>query len=353
MSKKDSLLIHRRGFLRSSAIGIAVSSIPNSNANNYSEEINMDAKKKELLISLVDCLGGPWPEPCSLEPTINKRINKEGYHLEFLNYQVEENDRVPAILIVPDRVNEKNPAPGVVVWHQHNGEYHIGKSEPAGMAGSPMHHTGVALAKEGYVVLCPDALCFEERQDPDKKIKDSNYEYFEFLRYIVEGKSMAWKNILDMRRAVDFLVSRPEVDQERIGCYGHSMGSTHTWLLGPHEPRLKALLGNCCMPTYLAINRKKIIHCSSNYVPNWTDYGDIPEIVSLIAPRPLHLNFGENDEGSPIEYVNEGIQRIAQVYEEMDAKENFTSFVQEGVGHVLSDEMWEKTKRFFNKHLKF
>ena len=66
MSKKDSLLIPRRGFLRSSAIGIAVSSIPNSNADNYSEEINMDAKKKELLISLIDCLGGPWPEPCSL-----------------------------------------------------------------------------------------------------------------------------------------------------------------------------------------------------------------------------------------------------------------------------------------------
>ena len=53
--------MQRRGFLRSSAIGIAVSSIPNSNADNYSEEIKMDAKKKELLISLVDCLGGPWP----------------------------------------------------------------------------------------------------------------------------------------------------------------------------------------------------------------------------------------------------------------------------------------------------
>ena len=47
MSKKDSLLIPRRGFLRSSAIGIAVGGIPNSNADDYSEEINMDVKKKE------------------------------------------------------------------------------------------------------------------------------------------------------------------------------------------------------------------------------------------------------------------------------------------------------------------
>ena len=76
----------------------------------------------------------------------------------------------------------------------------------------------------------------------------------------------------------------------------------------------------------------------------------LPTVGNL---RLCEKNFGENDEGSPIEYVNEGIQRIAQVYEEMEAKENFTSFVQEGVGHVLSDEMWEKTKRFFNKHLKF
>ena len=87
---------------------------------------------------------------------------------------------MPAILLVPDGVNEQNPAPAVTVWHQHNGEYHIGKSEPAGMAGSPMHHTGVALARQGYVVLCPDALCFEERQDPDGKLKNGNYERFEF-----------------------------------------------------------------------------------------------------------------------------------------------------------------------------
>ena len=53
MSKKDSLLIPRRGFLRSSAIGIAVNGISNSNADNYSEEINMDAKKKELLIQMM------------------------------------------------------------------------------------------------------------------------------------------------------------------------------------------------------------------------------------------------------------------------------------------------------------
>ena len=127
--------------------------------------------------------------------------------------------------------------------------YHLGKVEP--LAGRRLHHTGVALAKLGYVVICPDALCFGERRNKD--LAGGNFERFEFLRYVVAGKCMAWKNILDMRRAVDYLCTRPEVNKDRIGCYGHSMGSTHTWLVGPWEPRLKCLVGNCCLPTYAAI----------------------------------------------------------------------------------------------------
>src|SRR5690606_27385234 len=98
------------------------------------------------------------------------------------------------------------------IWHQHNGEWHIGKSEPAGLAGNPMHHTGAALAKLGYVVLCPDALCFEERQG--KVVQGARDERHEFLRYTVAGACMAWKNILDMRRAVDYLAGRDEVNAD-------------------------------------------------------------------------------------------------------------------------------------------
>ena len=176
-----------------------------------------------------------------------------------------------------------------------------------------MHHTGAALAKEGYVVLCPDALCFEERAD--KQLSGRNFERFEFLRYVVDGKCMAWKNILDMRRAIDFLVSRPEVDAKNIGCYGHSMGSTHLWMAGPWEERLKCLVGNCCLPTYRGIHRQKILHCFPNFVPGFHHFGDTPDIAGLIAPRALHLNFGDQDGGTPIEDVPWSVERIAAAYE--------------------------------------
>lgn len=314
--------------------------------------VSEDAQERgEFRSRLQDCLGGPWPEPGDLEPRVVREEQRDGYRLQWVDYAVEPDDRVPAILLIPDGVSKSSPAPAVAVWHQHAGQWHLGKSEPAGLAGDPMHHTGVALAKLGYVVLCPDALCFEERQDPDGKLKDGAYERFEFLRQVVNGRCMAWKNILDMRRAVDYLVSRDEVNGDRIGCYGHSMGSTHTWLVGPWEPRLKCLVGNCCLPTYAAIHRTKLLHCFPNFVPGIHQYGDTPDIAALIAPRPLHLNFGEQDDGSPIEEVRSGVARIASAYAQSGAEDRFTYFIEPDTGHVLSDAMWQRTRDTFAKWL--
>ena len=305
-----------------------------------------NALKKKLL----ECLGGPWPEPGPLNVQLRETISKKGYRIEALTYEAEPDDLVPALILIPDGVTQENPAPAVAVWHQHNGQWNMGKSEPAGLAGDSSQHVAVELAQQGYVVLCPDALCFEERQSPP--LKDGEFERFEFLRYVVQGKSMAWKNILDMRRAIDLLCSRPEVRHDRIGCFGHSMGSTHCWLLAPWEPRLACIVGNCCLPTYRAIERHHLLHCFPNFVPGFHQFGDTPDIAALAAPRPLLLNFGERDEGSPIEEVREGIARIAAVYQQQNAGEHFSHFIQPGTGHCFTSAMRERTWAWFAKYLR-
>jgi dienelactone hydrolase len=311
-------------------------------------QLGMTAER--LREKLLECLGGPWPEPGDLNPRLRESMPKDGFRIESVTYEVEPGDRVPALLLIPDGIDASRPAPAVAVWHQHNGQWHLGKGEPAGLSGDPMHHTGVALVREGFIVLCPDALCFEQRQD--NNLKGGSFERFEFLRYVVSGKCMAWKNILDMRRAIDYLCTRPEVRADRIGCYGHSMGSTHTWLVGPWEPRLKCLVGNCCLPTYAAIHRTHLLHCFPNFIPGWFEFGDTPDIAALIAPRALHLNFGENDRGSPIREVRQGVERIAEAYAEAGAAERFSYYVEAGAGHVLSEEMWRRTLDCLERHLK-
>lgn len=338
----------RRDFLVGSAIGAAGGAL--QGCGNKPEEVlasgtgqgDMNLKRR-----LLECLGGEWPEKTDLRPKSGSIMQKDGFRIEEVSYEAEPDDRIQALLLLPDGIDQQNKAPGIAVWHQHAGEYHLGKSEPAGLEGNPMHFTGAALARLGYVVLCPDALCFETRADD--RLNGRDFERFEFLRYVVSGKSMAWKNILDNKRAVDYLCSRPEVDPERLGCYGHSMGSTHTWLTGPWDHRLKCLVGNCCLPTYEAIHEHRILHCFPNFIPGFFQYGDTPDIAAMIAPRVLHLNFGEKDEGSPIEGVRKGLKTIEAAYADARFPQNFSSYIEQGAGHVLSDTMWQHVRRTFEK----
>ena len=210
---------------------------------------------------------------------------------------------------MPDGVDASHPAPAVAVWHQHNGEWHLGKVEPAGLAGNPMHHTGVALAKEGYVVLCPDALCFGERQS--KHLKGGDFERFEFLRYVVAGKCMAWKNILDMRRAIDYLCSRPEV-QPRPHRLLRPLDGLDAHLAGRPVGAATEVPGRQLLPAHL---RGHPPHAHPALLPELHPRAGSSTATrrtspALIAPRALHLNFGENDGGSPIEEVRAGVERL-------------------------------------------
>ena len=348
---------NRRAFLKSNAIiglgAITTGIVMNESCINQNKRSGTGTSPaEELLSKYQECLGGAFPEPVPLNPVLRETIKKDGYRIESITYDVQPGERIPSLLLVPDNVTEENPAPGVAVWHQHNGEYHLGKSEPAGLAGNPMHHTAVALVREGYVVLCPDSLCFEERQDPTGILQRGDYERFEFLYQLERGRSLAWKDILDMKQSITMLCERPEVRSDLIGCYGHSMGSTHAWLVGPLEPRLKCVIGNCCLPTYEAIEQNHLLHCFPNFVPGWLKYGDTPEIAAMIAPRALHLNFGEKDSGSPIESVRRGLARIGEAYKKKGVPENFTYFIEPGAEHVLSGEMWDHVKACFAQHLK-
>ena len=299
--------------------------------------------------NLLRCLGGEWPEPCPLDPHQEDSIARIGYRIEKVTYQVEPGEHVPAYVLIPDGVTPTSRAPAIAVWHQHNNNWAIGKSEPAGLIGDPTQFTGVALVRLGYVVLCPDALCFEERQD--SILRGGDFERFVFLRYLVNGKCLAWKYILDMRRAIDYLCSRPDVNADAIGCYGHSLGSIFTWLIGPWETRLRCLVGNCALPTYSAIHKTRRLAGFGIFIPGLNQYGDTPDIAALIAPRPLHLSFGTEDRHSPVVDVKMAMKTIEKAYYKCEAEDSFTYFIEENQGHVLSEQMWEHTRSKFLKYL--
>src|SRR6185295_4349272 len=95
---------------------------------------------------LLTCLGGDWPKPGPLNAkTIETQALEGGVRREKVTYEVEPGETIAAYLLLPAGASTSKPAAGICVWHQHNGAWHLGASEPAGLAGLPMHHTGVAL----------------------------------------------------------------------------------------------------------------------------------------------------------------------------------------------------------------
>ncbi|MHC5719586.1 MAG: dienelactone hydrolase family protein, partial [Nostoc sp.] len=75
------------------------------------------------------------------------------------------------------------------------------------------------------------------------------------------------------------------------------------------------------------------------------------DIAALIAPRPLHLNFGSEDKHSPVIEVRKAMEKIEKAYYQHEAEDNFTYFIEENQGHVLSEQMWERAKSKFLKYL--
>ena len=297
-------------------------------------------------------LGGPWPDPPELKAEVTECIDRGDHRAEKVRYQVEPGEWVSAWVLIPTfqaAGESENGLPAIAVWHQHNDEYHLGKSESAGFSGDPSHHTGPLLVSHGYVVICPDALGFEERRH--QTLDGPDYERHSFMKHLVRGRCLAWKNILDCRRAVDYLSGRPEVDEHRIGCYGHSLGSTFAWLTGPWDERLKCIVGNCCMPSMNAVEGAAINHSFSNYIPGLKTLGDLPLYIGLIAPRRLHLNFGAFDPLNPIEYVKRELPLIAEAYRKAGAEEAFSRHIDPDAGHELSESMKTRMLEVFRETL--
>ena len=252
---------------------------------------------------------GRAPARSALHPKILERVALSGFVREKASYMVEPGQRVSAYLFLPAGEGRH---PAVLCIHQHNREYHLGKSEPAGLSGNPEQFYALELAKRGYVTLAPDTLCFEERQHPILRGADS--ERFEATRRLTEGSCLQAKMLWDLQRALDYLLTRREVDRRRIGCLGHSLGGQETLFLSAVDRRIAVGVSNCGFSSYQAIFDAAILHNFAAYVPGLLRYGDLDRVLGLVAPRPFLVLAGSSDPLFPLEGVQASVRGARKAY---------------------------------------
>jgi len=252
---------------------------------------------------------GRTPARCALGARVTERVRHPGIVREKVDFAVEPGERVSAYLFIP---RGAGPRPAVLCIHQHHREYHLGKSEPAGLAGDPEQFYALELAKRGYVTCAPDALCFEERQHP--ALRGLDFERFEATKRLTDGSCLQAKMLWDLRRALDYLAARREVDARRIGCLGHSLGGQETLFLAAVDRRVAVGVASCGFSSYRAIFDAAINHNFAAYVPGLLRCGDLARVLGLVAPRPFLALAGTEDPIFPLAGVRATVRDARAVY---------------------------------------
>ena len=314
-----------------------------------------EKRKVELRKKLWRLLGD-LPELFTPKVTIEEKRSRNGYEKERFTFDNGAGDTVYGYVLIPS--GHKGRGPAILYHHYHGGKYQQGKEEVISKAFSKLDFaTGEALAREGYVVLCIDAYAFGERrfQGPAGKNEEGDRtESALFKTFLWEGRTLWGMMVRDDLLALNYLVSRPEVEARRIAAMGMSMGSTRTWWAAALDERIKVAVSVCCLTRYqnLIAHGEVAQHGIYYYVPDMLkEKIDTESIIGLIAPR-AHLTLtGDKDCGSPADGV-----RIINAFEEYlyklyERAENFRGVLYEGVGHEYTPEMWEETLRWLKKHL--
>jgi cephalosporin-C deacetylase-like acetyl esterase len=252
-------------------------------------------------------------------------------------------ETVPAYFVLPHQVSE--PVPAVLYNHSHGGGYTIGKDEfLEGREYLQNPPYAEVLADLGWAGLCIDAWSFGERSH------ESEADTFKAMLW--QGQVLWGMMVYDSLRALDYLVSRPEVDPNRVATLGISMGSTMAWWLAALDRRIKVTVDICCLTDFHSLLRRKALseHGLYYYVPSLLKYFTTAEINDLIAPRP-HLGIAGNlDSLTPPEGLEEIDLHLKQVYQERGHPEHW-QLLRYDVGHQETPEARVEILQFLNRFL--
>jgi hypothetical protein len=261
---------------------------------------------------LLSMLGGLPGEKTPLHPRITGVIQMEGFRIEKLIFESLPGIYVSALVYVPEDGNKTHPAILVPAGHATNGKVHY-------------QTLCQRLVQRGYVVISWDPVGQGERsQFWDAKAGKSRYNLIcaehavlGNLAYLA-GTNLARWEIWDGVRAVDYLVTRPEVDPERINITGTSGGGFQAAHIAALDHRIKVAAPSCYI-TALPMRVYNRIFKDPDSDPEQDLYGmisnhvDDPGLLLMMYPRPVFVAAAVLD-FFPIEGTHNTVREVTEIY---------------------------------------
>jgi len=286
---------------------------------------------------------GPLPARTPLNPRVTGIVDRDAYTIENVIFESRPSFFVTGNLYIPK--GRKFPLPGVVgsCGHSDNGK-----------ASEPYQSFAQGLARMGYVVLIFDPIGQGERlQYADANLKSRigvgvrEHLYAgnqQFLTGEFFGTWRAWDGI----RALDYLLTRPEVDPKHVGITGNSGGGTMaTWLCGLDE-RWTMAAPSCFVTTFRRNLENELPADTEQCPPRVLALGlDHEDFIAAMAPRPVIL-LGKERDFFDIRGTEEAFGRLKKLYKLLGKEENIAMFAGP-TAHGYSQENREAMYRWFNR----
>jgi len=251
---------------------------------------------------------GPTPEPVPAALEVTESVACNGFRRERIVFDVEATMSVPAYLLVPD--GREAPGSAVLAVHGHG----PGKAQVVGLEETETPNGDYArqLVRRGHVVLAPDLRCFGERADwnpPDHYGCDTN-----LVHAVMAGVSPLAQNLWDLARCLDVLAAHPLVDPARLGAVGLSYGATLTLFLAATDARVAAAVVSGYFSSWAESHKMPWNMCGSQVLPGMLGRLEHLDLGALIAPRPLLVESGRDDDLFPAEEATAQVAALRRVY---------------------------------------
>jgi cephalosporin-C deacetylase-like acetyl esterase len=297
---------------------------------------------REVRGKIQQCFG-PWPEKTPLNARVTGVLERDAWQIEKIIFESRPNFPVTANLYLPK--GRKFPLPGVVGSCGHSA---IGKAEEA----YQMFAQG--LARQGYVCLIFDPIGQGERLQyvteefkPRRGVGTSEHLYAgnqQFLAGEFFGAWRAWDGI----RALDYLLTRPEVDAKQAGITGNSGGGTMTtWLCGV-EQRWTMAAPSCFVSTFRRNLENELPADTEQCPPRALALGlDHSDFIAAMAPKPVIL-LGKEKDFFDARGIEEAYARLKRLYGLLGAEENISLFIGP-THHGYTRENREAMVQWFNR----
>ena len=327
---------------------------------------NFDEWRQVARQKVFDCMLTPPPAPAhGFEAKVLYEEQRDGYKARKIEIRLSRYYTVPAYVLIPDG---KGPFPAVNALHDHGAHLFIGKEKmirplacedstvikdaDEWLKGYEGQYFGDYLAKNGYVVFSADAPMWGERGQKEGARRD-RYDMIAGNMMMYGIDLSAWMTYDDIA-GTEYLAQMPEVDTQRIGCTGWSMGAYRAWMLAALSDRIKVGTAICWMVTtdeqmsfkYSRTENGGFANCFPG-LRRWLDY---PHIASIACPKPMLFINGSQDKLFPVAGVEKAFQTMHDTWKSQKADDKLETEIWD-MSHSCNKKAQQRVLDFFKKYL--